>query len=250
MTAPLLSPDAAALQLARASANGDKDNANLRASEGENVLIITSGTPENGFGAREIIIGVDEAGRGPLAGPVVAGAAVLCDDPPEGLADSKKLTAKRRAVLDLEIRDRCIWAVGIVDPAQIDRMNILQATMLAMTVAVQQVLALLDSAPAAILIDGNMTPEGRCDQWRAPAGSEVRAIVGGDGSEPCISAASIVAKEWRDRLMIAAAQEYPHYGWERNKGYGTKEHMTALRELGATRHHRQSFAPVAQRNLI
>ncbi|WP_424770335.1 ribonuclease HII [Pontixanthobacter sp.] len=211
---------------------------------------MTSATPEHGFGAQEIIIGVDEAGRGPLAGPVVAGAAVLCDNPPSGLADSKKLTAKRRAVLDLEIRASCIWAVGKVDPAEIDRINILQATMLAMTIAVQRVLVLLDRAPTAILIDGNLTPEGRCHQWRSPAGSAVRAIVGGDGSEPCISAASIVAKEWRDRAMVAAAQEYPHYGWERNKGYGTRQHLAALHEYGASPHHRQSFAPVAQLHLI
>lgn len=208
------------------------------------------GTPDRGFSARKLIIGVDEAGRGPLAGPVVAGAAVLCDNPPTGLADSKKLSAKRRAALDIEIRQSCVWAVGVVEPAEIDELNILGATMLAMTLAVQRVTALLEAAPSAVLIDGNMTPDGRCANWVNPAGADVRAIVGGDGSEPCISAASIVAKEWRDRIMIDAAVKWPHYGWERNKGYGTKEHMEGLRLHGPTPLHRQSFAPVAQLSLL
>ena len=98
----------------------------------------------------------------------------------------------------------------------------------------------------AVLVDGNMTPEGRCSDWRWPA----RAIVGGDGIEPAIGAASIVAKEWRDRLMIAAADRHPHYGWERNKGYGTAEHMEALRVHGPSPLHRHSFAPVAQATLL
>ncbi|TNE33254.1 MAG: ribonuclease HII [Alphaproteobacteria bacterium] len=193
-----------------------------------------------------VTIGVDEAGRGPLAGPVVAAAVVLGASCPKGLDDSKKLSAKRRATLDEQIRATCGWAVGVVEPEEIDRINILRATMLAMTKAVAGLIEKLGTEPGAILIDGNLTPHGRCDAWRWDA----RAIVGGDALEPCISAASIVAKEWRDRLMIAAAQQHPHYGWERNKGYGSAEHMAALRQHGPTPLHRQSFAPVAQAVLI
>jgi ribonuclease HII len=188
------------------------------------------------------IIGVDEAGRGPLAGPVVAAAVVLGENYPAGLDDSKKLSAKRRAVLEGEIKASCRWAVGIADVHEIDRINIFQATMLAMTRAVGTLCDELRSDFAEVLIDGNMTPEGRCADWRWNA----RAIVGGDGLEPCISAASIIAKEHRDRMMRALADDHPHYGWERNMGYGTEEHLNALRLHGATRHHRQSFAPVAQ----
>ncbi len=193
-----------------------------------------------------VTIGVDEAGRGPLAGPVVAAAVVLGASCPNGLDDSKKLSAKRRAVLDEEIRATCGWAVGVVEPEEIDRINILRATMLAMTKAVAGLIEQLGAEPGEILIDGNLTPHGRCDAWRWDA----RAIVGGDALEPCISAASIVAKEWRDRQMIAAAQQHPQYGWERNKGYGSAEHMAALRQHGPTPLHRQSFAPVAQAALI
>ena len=120
------------------------------------------------------------------------------------------------------------------------------ATMTAMTRCVGELTAKFDSAPEEVLIYGNMTPDGRCSQWSWPA----RAIVGGDGIKQAISAASIVAKEWRDRLMIAAATDHPHYGWERNKGYGTAEHMEALRVHGPTALHRQSFAPVAQATLF
>jgi ribonuclease HII len=203
-------------------------------------------TPELRFGADKIVIGVDEAGRGPLAGPVVAAAVVLGPGVPAGLNDSKKLSAKRRAVLDEGIRATCGWSVAVVDPAEIDAVNIFQATMLAMTRCVRDLAATLPHPPHIVLIDGNQTPERRCEEWCWPA----QAIVGGDGIEPAISAASIVAKEWRDRLMIAAAAEHPHYGWERNKGYGTREHMEALREHGPTSLHRQSFAPVAQATLL
>lgn len=192
------------------------------------------------------MIGVDEAGRGPLAGPVVAAAVVLCEAYPEGLDDSKKLSAKRRALLDESVRSSCAWAVGIIEPADIDRLNILAATMQAMSDAVARLTELLGASPDEVLIDGNLTPHGRCDDWRWPA----RAIVGGDGIEPSISAASIVAKEWRDRLMLEAAVEHPQYGWDRNKGYGTAEHMDALRRHGPTPLHRQSFAPVAQLTLL
>lgn len=193
-----------------------------------------------------IIIGVDEAGRGPLAGPVVAAAVVLGRAIPAGLDDSKRLSAKRRAVLDLAIRETCCWAVAVVDPQEIDRVNIFQATMLGMTRAVASLAGALGGEVDEVLIDGNMTPAGRCAGWRWPA----RAIVGGDGLEPAISAASIIAKEWRDRLMLEAALAHPHYGWERNKGYGTAEHMEALRIYGPSPLHRRSFGPVAQASLI
>lgn len=189
-----------------------------------------------------VVIGVDEAGRGPLAGPVVAAACVLGPDAPGGLDDSKKLSAKRRAVLEPQIKASCHWALGVVDAEEIDRINIFAATMLAMTRAV----AALALEPDEVLIDGNMTPAGRHPDWRWPA----RAIVGGDGLEPCISAASILAKEHRDRLMREYAQAHPHYGWDSNMGYGTAQHLAALREHGPSPLHRRSFAPVAQLVLL
>ncbi|WP_435418222.1 ribonuclease HII [Parerythrobacter aurantius] len=192
------------------------------------------------------VFGVDEAGRGPLAGPVVAAAVMLGTDVPQGLDDSKKLTARRRATLDEAIRSQSAWGVGVVGVEEIDRLNILGATMLAMTLAVARLAEVLGQGPAEVLIDGNLTPLGRCEQWCWPA----RAIVGGDGIEPAISAASIVAKEWRDRMMVEAAREHPQYGWDRNKGYGSAEHMAALRDHGPTPLHRRSFAPVAQLALI
>ncbi len=189
-----------------------------------------------------VVIGVDEAGRGPLAGPVVAAACVLGPDAPGGLDDSKKLSAKRRAVLEPQIKASCHWALGVVDAEEIDRINIFAATMLAMTRAV----AALALEPDEVLIDGNMTPAGRHPDWRWPA----RAIVGGDGLEPCISAASILAKEHRDRLMREYARAHPHYGWDSNMGYGTVQHLAALREHGPSPLHRRSFAPVAQLVLL
>lgn len=137
--------------------------------------------------------------------------------------------------------------MGIAEADEIDRVNILQATMLAMTRAVATLTQALAAAePCEVLIDGNLTPHARVPEWRWQA----RAIVGGDGSEPVISAASIVAKEWRDRIMCEAAREFPQYGWERNKGYGSAEHMAALREHGPAPLHRRSFAPVAQLALL
>lgn len=185
----------------------------------------------------QVVIGVDEAGRGPLAGPVVAAACLLGADAPAGLDDSKKLSAKRRAQLEPQIKASCRWALGVVNAEEIDRINIFAATMLAMTRAVAE----LGFDPHEVLIDGNKTPAGRVPEWRWAA----RAIVGGDALVPCISAASILAKEHRDRIMRAAALAHPHYGWERNMGYGTAEHLAALQQFGPTPLHRRSFAPVA-----
>ncbi len=180
-----------------------------------------------------MIAGVDEAGRGPLAGPVIAAAVILCEGGIAGLDDSKKLSAKRRAELEGLILTRCIVGIGMASVEEIDRINILQATFLAMTRAVEA----LPQAPAHVLVDGNRLPK-----WAYSA----EAIIGGDALHPCISAASIIAKEHRDRIMVAADSEYPGYGWASNKGYGAAVHMAALREKGPTPLHRRSFAPVAQ----
>ena len=184
-----------------------------------------------------MIVGVDEAGRGPLAGPVVAAAVLLCEGGIVGLDDSKKLTAKRRGELETLIKARCRWGVGEASVEEIDRINILQATFLAMTRAVEA----LGFDPHEVLVDGNRLPK-----WRYSA----RAIIGGDALHPCISAASILAKEHRDRFMVAMARDYPGFGWETNMGYGTAHHLAALRQHGPTPHHRTSLAPVAQMQLV
>jgi len=207
------------------------------------------GTPSDDFCAGlggTLVAGVDEAGRGPLAGPVVAAAVLLCRPRPAGLDDSKKLAAVTRALLEERIRRRCAWGIGVVEVEAIDRLNIFGATMLAMTLAMEQLCRALGRDCAQVLVDGNLTPAGRRAEWRWPA----RAVVGGDASEPAISAASILAKEHRDRLMRAAAAEHPHYGWDRNKGYGTPDHLAALRQHGPSPLHRRSFAPVAQAQLL
>lgn len=180
-----------------------------------------------------IIAGVDEAGRGPLAGPVVAAAVILCAGGIAGLDDSKKLSAKRRNTLEVQILSSCQVGIGLASVEEIDSINILQATMLAMTRAVEA----LPQMPGHILVDGNRLP-----RWHHSA----EAVIGGDAIHPCISAASIIAKEYRDRIMIAADVDWPGYGWARNKGYGAAVHMAALEELGPTPLHRRSFAPVAK----
>ncbi len=182
------------------------------------------------------IAGVDEAGRGPLCGPVYA-AAVILDPlrPIDGLNDSKKLSEKKREALAPLIRERALaWAVGIATVEEIDRLNILHATMLAMRRAVEG----LAVPPDQVLIDGNRVPPG----LTVPA----RAIVGGDASEAAISAASILAKTGRDHEMMALAALYPQYGIAKHKGYPTAEHLAALRIHGPSPIHRRSFAPVAQ----
>lgn len=184
---------------------------------------------------QEGICGVDEVGRGPLAGPVLA-VAVLPDParPIPGLADSKQLSAPRRAELSEEIRGKWVCAAGAASLAEIERLNILHASMLAMARAV----ARLPRAPRHVLVDGNRLPHG----LPCPA----TAIVGGDAIAPAISAAAIVAKVMRDRLMARLARRHPGYGWERNAGYGTVAHCRAMSALGITRHHRRCFAPVAK----
>lgn len=180
-----------------------------------------------------IIAGVDEVGRGPLAGPVVTAAVILPNeyDLP-GLTDSKKLTHKRREHLAKAIKEQALaWAFGEANIQEIDELNILHATMLAM----QRAVAALEIKPAQVLVDGNRTPD---------FGIPAKAIVGGDGLEPAISAASIIAKVSRDQLMADYAQQYPHYGFERNSGYPTKQHREALIEYGVTPIHRRSFGPV------
>ncbi|WP_373475190.1 ribonuclease HII [Sphingorhabdus sp.] len=184
-----------------------------------------------------MIVGVDEAGRGPLAGPVVAAAVVLCKEGIAGLDDSKKLSPKKRASLEEQIKAKCRWAVGLCSVEEIDRINILQATMLAMTRAVEA----LSIAPSLVMVDGNRLPK-----WDYRA----QAVIGGDAIHPCISAASIIAKEHRDRIMVDADRDFPGYGWASNKGYGAASHMEALRRLGPTPMHRRSFAPVAQMILV
>lgn len=182
-----------------------------------------------------LLAGVDEAGRGPLVGNVVAAAVILDDDQPiEGLADSKKLTAKRREALAIEIRAKArAWAVVSVSPIDIDRINILQATMLAMKQAVEQ----LSTVPDHVFIDGNRCPDLSC-----PA----TAIVKGDARVAEISAASILAKVARDEQMQALHDIFPHYGFDKHKGYPTKAHMAALAEHGPCPEHRRSYAPVRE----
>ena len=181
-----------------------------------------------------IIAGVDEAGRGPWAGPVTAGAGILDPAQPiEGLTDSKKLTEARRDALAPLIRERAAaWSVAHATPEEIDRLNIRQATFLAMERAV----AGLGLVPGHILVDGNALPAG------FPCSAE--AIVKGDLTEPAISAASILAKTVRDGLMKELDAAFPAYGFARHKGYGTAAHAAALAEHGPCPHHRQSFAPV------
>ena len=181
-----------------------------------------------------LICGVDEVGRGPLAGAVVTAAVILDpENPIEGLADSKKLSEKKRDRLFDEIQVKAkAWAIGRAEVEEIDQLNILQATFLAMRRAVEA----LPFPPDKALIDGNKIPPGLA----CPA----EAIVGGDDSEACIAAASILAKVTRDREMIELAKKYPGYGLEKHKGYPTKVHIEALKNQGVSDIHRRSFGPV------
>jgi ribonuclease HII len=179
------------------------------------------------------VAGVDEVGRGPLCGPVTAAAVIL--NPahiPEGLNDSKKLTAARRRVLAAEIMACADYCVAHASVEEIDALNILQASHLAMCRA----LAGLKTVPDHVLVDGNRLPKALT--------ISAEALVKGDGLSVSIAAASILAKEVRDALMVDLAQQHPGYGWERNAGYPTKDHLAALLNLGVTPHHRRSFKPV------
>jgi ribonuclease HII len=179
------------------------------------------------------VAGVDEVGRGPLAGPVTAAAVVL--DPkciPEGLNDSKKLTAKKRLELYRQLLDCADVSIAHASVAEIDEVNILRASHLAM----ERAIAGLQVLPEHVLIDGNMIPRG----LHLPA----TTLVKGDSRSISISAASIVAKVCRDCVLVDLAQQHPGYGWETNMGYGSKKHMEALQKLGVTPHHRRSFKPV------
>jgi len=181
-----------------------------------------------------IIAGVDEAGRGPLAGPVVAAAVILPNNHNIiGLDDSKKLSSKKRNALEQQIIEQCDYALGIAQPEEIDDINILQATLISMKRAVDG----LKQKPHHILVDGNKLPD-----WEYSA----KSVIGGDALHANISAASIIAKEYRDRLMIEVDKEYPEYGWVSNKGYGSKTHIEAIKKFGPTPYHRKSFAPVSQ----
>lgn len=180
-----------------------------------------------------LVAGVDEAGRGPLAGPVVAAAVILDPRRPiEGLDDSKKLSARQREALFPLIRERSVaWSVIEITALEIDHLNILQATLLGMKNAIEA----LDPAPALALVDGNKSPDVAC---------AVRTIVQGDRLEPAISAASILAKVTRDHRMLEFHEEFPEYGFDRHKGYPTAEHRRLLQEMGPCEIHRRSFAPV------
>jgi ribonuclease HII len=179
------------------------------------------------------VCGVDEAGRGPLAGPVYAAAVILDpENPILGLKDSKLLSESKREMLALKIHKHSIaWAVAFATVEEIDRLNILQATMLAMQRAVQA----LQCAPDEAWIDGNRAPKLAC---------RARTFVQGDRLHPVISAASILAKTARDAEMLRMHERYPHYGFDRHKGYPTAEHLALLKRHGATDIHRRSFAPV------
>jgi ribonuclease HII len=197
----------------------------------------------NLFESDGLMAGVDEAGRGPLAGPVVASAVVLNRHRPIlGLADSKKLSAKRREILAEEIKHHALaWSVAWADPAEIDAINILAATMLAMRRAILG----LPIQPGKVQIDGNRLPNLRFDRILI----EGEAIIGGDDIVPAISAASIIAKTTRDQMMFELDRIYPGYEFARHKGYGTEIHRQKLREFGPCREHRQSFAPVRAASL-
>jgi ribonuclease HII len=184
---------------------------------------------------RQCTAGVDEVGRGPLAGPVVAAAVILRPNAwPVGLKDSKRLSARRREVLAQEIRARAwCWALGRAEVTEIDDLNILRASHLAM----QRAVAGLSLRPEFLLVDGNLLPS-----FAIPA----VAVIKGDDRVPEISAASIIAKVARDAEMVRAARDYPGYGLEKHKGYPTAEHLAALRRLGPCPLHRCSFAPIRE----
>lgn len=189
-----------------------------------------------GRGSAPVVAGIDEAGRGPLAGSVVAAAVILDPSRPiAGLADSKKLGETRRFELELEIRRRArAWAVGEASHLEVDEINILEASLLAM----KRALLALALRPDEVLIDGNRLP--------VVEGYRLQAVIGGDASEPCISAASILAKNHRDRQMLELDRRYPQYQFARHKGYPTALHREMLKRHGVCAAHRRSFRPVRE----
>jgi ribonuclease HII len=187
---------------------------------------------ENEF--KGVIAGVDEAGRGPWAGPVVAGAVILDrENFPDGINDSKKISEKKREYLYEKIFDVAQVGVGIVTAEEIDNVNILQAAMMAMKNAVED----LKVQPDVVLVDGNKIPDLTC---------KAHAVIKGDNKSLSIAAGAIIAKVTRDRIMKEISLDFPHYGWETNSGYGTKIHQEALAKYGVTVHHRKSFKPIAK----
>jgi ribonuclease HII len=184
----------------------------------------------------KLVAGVDEAGRGPLAGSVVAAAVILDDNRPvAGLTDSKKLSASQRQVLESEIKQNALaWAIAEASHEEVDQINILQASLLAMRRAVLA----LGTRPGLVLVDGNRLPD--LDAYR------MRAIVKGDLTEPCISAASILAKQYRDRQMLELDRIYPEYQFAQHKGYPTELHRELLKQHGVSPVHRRSFRPVRE----
>ena len=192
---------------------------------------------EDQLGAEQVICGIDEVGRGPLAGPVVAAAVILPRPlPPElcdCIQDSKKLSVKKRGIISSLLEEHAQTAVGVSTVEEIDQINILQATMLAM----QRAHKALQTDIHYALIDGNRAPDLPC---------RTQTVIKGDQHSLSIAAASIIAKEYRDQVMADLAKQHPHYGWESNAGYGTKIHMEGMRTYGITPHHRRSFSPVSK----
>ena len=199
------------------------------------MVVVADFSIENEIGAN-FIAGCDEAGRGPLCGPVVAAAVIFPNreiEIPVVIRDSKKMSAAQRAVAYDWITKNTIWATGQCTPAEIDELNILWASMRAMERAV----AGLGQTPELCLVDGN----------RVPAGLRGRAIIKGDAKSLSIAAASIIAKETRDKIMRDLSVQFPEYGWDRNAGYPTAQHLTAIEKYGITKYHRKTFGPIKER---
>jgi ribonuclease HII len=180
-----------------------------------------------------IVAGIDEAGRGPLCGPVVAACLILDKDHyPKGIDDSKKLSIKKRVSLFSQLQNCSKFGVGVVDAKIIDQINILNATKLAMKIAFENMCERINFKPDFVIVDGNFIPDINC---------QAKAIIKGDQKSLSIAAASLIAKETRDKIMIELDKEFPQYDWKQNKGYPTKKHFAAIKEFGICKYHRQSF---------